>query len=78
MTDDLDMGAIIKNFNIKTAMRQILAADIDMALVCHKGPNIQLTYEEIDEQLRCSPEIKSMGIESVRRILALKEKYIEI
>jgi beta-N-acetylhexosaminidase len=76
MTDDLDMGAITKNFDIKAAIQRILAAEIDMALVCHKGPNIELAYDEIGEQLRRSPEMKLMGIGSVKRIFALKEKYL--
>ena len=50
MTDDLDMGAIIKHYDIKTAIRQILLADIDITLICHKGPNIELdgAGEEIE------------------------------
>ena len=35
MTDDLDMGAIKKHFAIDTVIRQVLAADVDVALICH-------------------------------------------
>jgi len=78
MTDDLDMGAINKHYDIKTAVRQILQAGIDITLICHKGPNIEMAYKEILRRLRGSPEIKAMGIESVKRIMALKRKYIKI
>jgi beta-N-acetylhexosaminidase len=78
MTDDLDMGAINKHYNIKTAIRQILLADIDITLICHKGPNIEIAYKEILQNLKDSPELKTKGIESVRRIMALKEKYLGI
>ncbi len=78
MTDDLDMGAINKHYDIKTAIQQILQAGIDMTLICHKGPNIEIAYKEILERLRGSPEIKAMGIESVKRIMAIKEKYLGI
>jgi beta-N-acetylhexosaminidase len=78
MTDDLDMGAIHKHYDIKTAVRQILQADIDIALICHKGPNIETAYQEILRRLRGSPEIKAMGIESVKRMMGLKQKYIKI
>ena len=78
MTDDLDMGAINKHYDIKTAIRQILHADIDMTLICHQGPNIEIAYEEILKHLRGSPEIEAMGIESVKRIMALKQKYLGI
>jgi beta-N-acetylhexosaminidase len=76
MTDDLDMGAIDKHYDIKTAMRRILQADIDMTLICHQGPNIEIAYKEILKHLQDSPEMKSMGIESVKRIMALKDKYL--
>ena len=78
MTDDLDMGAIKKHYDIKTAIRQILQAGIDLALVCHKGPNIAIAYQQIVDGLRLSRESKAMGIASVKRILALKNKYLRI
>ncbi len=77
MTDDLDMGAIHKHFDLKAAIAQILQAGIDMALVCHKGPKIEIAYQEILAGLRRSQETKAMGIASVKRIMALKEKYIK-
>ena len=40
MTDDLDMGAIKPMFEIETAIGQILKSDVDIALICHKGPDI--------------------------------------
>jgi beta-N-acetylhexosaminidase len=77
MTDDLDMGAITHHYDIRTAVRQILRADIDMALVCHKGPSIEIAYREVLDGLRYSQDIQAMGTESVKRILALKKKYIK-
>jgi beta-N-acetylhexosaminidase len=76
MTDDLDMGAIKKHYDIKTVIRQILQADIDMTLICHQGPDIQIAHNEILKHLQGSPEIKAMGIESVKRIMSLKKKYL--
>jgi beta-N-acetylhexosaminidase len=76
MTDDLDMGAINKNYDIKTAIQQILQAGIDMTLICHKGPNIEIACKEILKRLRGSPEIKAMGLESVKRIMMLKKRYL--
>ncbi|MGW8301504.1 MAG: beta-N-acetylhexosaminidase [Desulfobacterales bacterium] len=76
MTDDLDMGAIDRHFDMKTAIRQILKADIDMTLICHQGPNIEIAFKEILKHLQGSQEMKVMGIESVKRILALKKKFL--
>ncbi len=76
MTDDLDMGAIKKNYNIKTIIQQILSADIDIALICHKGPDIEEAFYEILNSLKDSQKIMAKGMESVERILKVKQKYI--
>ncbi|MBU4413923.1 MAG: beta-N-acetylhexosaminidase [Proteobacteria bacterium] len=76
MTDDLDMGAIKRKYDIKSIIKQILSADIDIALICRKGPNIEIAYEKILKELKDSKNIKAKGKESVKRILKTKEKYL--
>ena len=76
LTDDLDMGAISKHYDIHTAIHQILAADIDLTLICHKGPTIEIAFEEILKEMTDSPEIKIRGIESVERIMGAKRRYL--
>ena len=77
MTDDLDMGAIKKHYDIKTVLRQILSADIDIALICHKGPDIENAFEEILDAQNRSQSIKAKGMKSLVRIMNLKSKYLE-
>jgi beta-N-acetylhexosaminidase len=55
MTDDLDMGAIVHHFDIRTVIRQVVAAEVDFALICHKGPRIQEGWNEMLAQTRHSP-----------------------
>jgi beta-N-acetylhexosaminidase len=76
MTDDLDMGAITKHYNIRISIQRILAADIDLALICHKGPNIEIAFEKILKGITDSAEMKARGMESAERIMGLKRKYI--
>ncbi len=76
MTDDLDMGAIKKKYDIKTIIQQILSADIDIALICHKGPDIEGAFYEILNSLKGSQKIMAKGMESVQRILKVKRQYI--
>jgi len=76
LTDDLDMGAISKHYDIHTAIHQILAADIDLALICHKGPNMEIAFEEILKEMTDTPELRARGIESVERIMRAKRKFI--
>ena len=76
MTDDLDMGAITKHYKIRPAIQQILASEIDLALICHKGPNIEIAFEEIIKALTDSAEMTAKGLDSVARIMNTKRKYL--
>ena len=78
LTDDLDMGAISKHYDIHTAIHQILAADIDLTLICHKGPTIEIAFEEILKEMTDSSEIKASGIDSVERIMRTKRRYLGV
>lgn len=76
MTDDLDMGAIRKHFSIETVVRQVLEADIDIALICHAGPDIVRAHEIITSSINASTELKTRAVLSVDRILQLKSRYL--
>jgi beta-N-acetylhexosaminidase len=76
ITDDLDMGAIKKHYDIKTVLRQILWADIDIALICHKGPDIENAFEEILRSFSDSNRMKEKGFQSLKRIMELKRNYL--
>ena len=75
ITDDLDMGAIKKHHDIKTVIGQIIASDIDIALICHKGDDIKKAFDEI------LTHVKRLGRKkmetSVKRIIKYKKKYIK-
>jgi beta-N-acetylhexosaminidase len=76
MTDDLDMGAIKKHHDVPTSMQQILAAEIDIALICHRSADMETAFETIRSFQSTSPVNRRLGEQSVRRIMALKKDYI--
>ena len=78
MTDDLDMGAIRKHYDIQSVIWQMVTADIDIALICHKGPDIEKAFEEILNILDDSGLLKAKGEASANRIMELKRKYLGI
>jgi beta-N-acetylhexosaminidase len=77
MTDDLDMGAIKPKHDIDTAIGQILIADVDIALICHKGPDIEAAFKKIHKSLVDKADLRQMGQRSVERILRLKRTYLQ-
>jgi beta-N-acetylhexosaminidase len=76
MTDDLDMGAVVNHFDIRTATRQVMAADVDIALICHRGPGMEAAYGEMLRVCSESSEMAGMASRSVERILGLKKTYL--
>ncbi|MEW6672979.1 MAG: beta-N-acetylhexosaminidase [Thermodesulfobacteriota bacterium] len=78
LTDDLDMGAIVKYYDIQTVMEQIVAADIDITLICHEGPKIEAAYEILLKRHAEKSAGEQGGIEVVRRILELKRRYLNL
>jgi beta-glucosidase-like glycosyl hydrolase len=76
MTDDLDMGAIDTHFDLDTFVTRISDAEIDMALICHDRAKIEATYGVLLKAVRQSDDMKARAVESVQRILNLKEHYV--
>jgi len=76
ITDDLDMGAISSYYDIKTCIKQILSADIDIPLICHKGPAIENAFEAILLGMQNSERLMGAGIDSVNRIMHVKRQYM--
>jgi beta-N-acetylhexosaminidase len=74
LTDDLDMKAI--EHDMKTCIRQVMAARIDLALICHAGPNIRIAWEEMCRLLDGDSQLFTLGKESMDRILGTKQKYL--
>jgi beta-N-acetylhexosaminidase len=77
MTDDLDMGAIEKHFDIETVIRRVSDAEIDMALICHNREKIERAYQVLLEVVGESEASKRKASVSVQRILNLKQKYLK-
>lgn len=75
MTDDLDMGAIKKYYPIDMVIDQILAAEVDIALICHKGPDIKAAFERLYKYYQNEKQ-NDAAVKPVERIMALKRTYL--
>ncbi|MBF0229366.1 MAG: glycoside hydrolase family 3 protein [Desulfamplus sp.] len=75
MTDDLDMKAI--KFDIPTSITHILNAEVDIALICHKGAAIETAFNEIKTLIATDEKLHQKAIESSQRIDSLKRIYLD-
>ena len=77
VTDDLDMGAIDKYYNVDSFVSRICEAKIDIALICHDRQKMVATYEALLEALRSGDEQRKNFVASAERILGLKARYTQ-
>lgn len=76
ITDDLDMGAVDKHFDVDAIVRRISDAGIDIALICHGRNKAEAAYEALLKAVRESEEARTKATASVQRILNMKRKYM--
>ncbi|MCK5542041.1 MAG: beta-N-acetylhexosaminidase [Desulfobacterales bacterium] len=74
MTDDLDMKSV--KHDIKISAKQILLSDIDIVLICHKGPDIENMSNELKELINQNNEFLESAKKSFKRIIDIKDKYL--
>lgn len=75
VTDDMTMGAIIKNYSIEDAVVGSIAAGSDIILICHGYDNQQVAINAVKAAVRDGILTEGRIEESVKRILKLKQKY---
>jgi beta-N-acetylhexosaminidase len=76
ITDDLDMGAIDKHYDVGTFVERICQAEMDIALICHDRQKMATTHNALLAALRKSEDQRARFVASVKRILRLKERYV--
>ncbi|MCP4744902.1 MAG: beta-N-acetylhexosaminidase [Desulfobacteraceae bacterium] len=76
ITDDLDMGAICKHYDVTTIVRQCLEAEADILLICHQSEKINQTYDEIIRYIKDSERLSEKNRQSRQRILKAKKRFL--
>jgi beta-N-acetylhexosaminidase len=78
LTDDLEMGAITRHFGLKNAIRQVLKAEIDVALICHSAEKLRRAHALTLRNIAASEKARQRAEAAAARILALKARYLSI
>lgn len=76
LTDDLDMKAI--KDEIPVLIRRIVDAEIDIVLICHKGPRIEEAFTEMRHAITSSKHTLKEAMDSVERIFTLKRRFLQM
>ncbi|WP_083677660.1 beta-N-acetylhexosaminidase [Paenibacillus sp. FSL R7-0337] len=75
ITDDMTMGAIIKNYSLPAAAVESVLAGSDILLVAHEYKNEQAVRAALLDSVKNGSVSEARIDESVYRILSLKAKY---
>ncbi|MBP2111039.1 beta-N-acetylhexosaminidase [Paenibacillus silagei] len=75
ITDDMTMGAIVKNYSLPAAAVDTVLAGSDILLVAHEYKNEQAVRAALLDSVKNGRISEARIDESVYRILALKAKY---
>jgi beta-N-acetylhexosaminidase len=71
MTDDLDMKAV--KHEITVSVERVLNSDIDIALICHESPDIDLAHSQIASLISESALLYDQCSNSLNRIEKVKQ-----
>jgi beta-N-acetylhexosaminidase len=75
LTDDLDMGAVKPAIAIDTAVARALAADIDIALICHRSNDIETAHGFLMAALAGDGGLLARAEVHARRIEAFRQRF---
>lgn len=72
ITDDIEMGAIVKNYGIGEACQMAISAGVDMLAICANSESIREGYVAVTKAVKAGEISESRINESLQRIAHLK------
>ena len=78
VSDDLEMGGVLKAAPVEQAAVEFVRAGGDLCLVCHQEEHVVRAYEALLSQTEGDSRFARRARESVERILSFKEKSAEL
>ncbi len=76
LTDDLEMGAITRHFGLGAAVRQVLRAQVDVALICRSANKLRRAHAVMVRKIGESEKRRADAEAAADRVLALKSQYL--
>jgi len=78
VSDDLEMGGVLKAAPIEQAAIAFIRAGGDLCLICHIEDHITRSYEALLNEAERDPKFARRARESVARVLAFKKRSKEL
>src|SRR4051794_13292142 len=78
VSDDLEMGGVLKAAPIDQAAVEFVAAGGDLCLICHEQPLIEQAHQTMLRKAEQDARFRRRVLESVQRVAAFKKKSKEL
>jgi beta-N-acetylhexosaminidase len=78
VSDDLEMGGVLKAAPIDRAAVEFVRAGGDLCLVCHEQKNVEQAFETMVREAERNAAFRRRVLESARRIAQFKRKSREL
>jgi beta-N-acetylhexosaminidase len=78
VSDDLEMGGVLKAARIEQAAVEHIRAGGDLCLICHIEEHVTRSYETLVKEVERDAKFARRALESVARVLAFKKKHREL
>jgi len=78
VSDDLEMGGVLKAAPIEQAAVEHIRAGGDLCLICHIEEHVTRSYEALVHEVRRDARFERRARESAARVLAFKKKCAEL
>lgn len=78
VSDDLEMGGVLKAAPIEQATLKFVHAGGDLCLICHTQESIERSHEALVKEAERDPKFARRAEESAARVLAFKKKSKEL
>ncbi len=78
VSDDLEMGGVLKAAPIERAAVEHIRAGGDLCLICHIEEYVTRSYEELVKEAASDRKFARRAQESIARVLAFKKKSVAL
>src|SRR6266700_198089 len=78
VSDDLEMGGVLKAAPIEEAAVEFIRAGGDLCLICHRQEYVERAYEKLVRTAERDFRFRRRVLESAKRVAAFKRKSVEL
>ena len=77
MTDDLDMGAILNDYDLDETIQLAIAAGNDLAMICHRIAGIQKVHAELIRLPHAQTDRALANVEAFKKKMTRPDEFSE-